>query len=336
MDERDANYEHLLRTIAALTQRVYNLEQQMGLREVSAPPTPIPTPIPTSAPPPVPIPSNEPELDQDYEAGLESQIGGRWLNRIGIVAVLIGVSYFLKYAFDNAWIGPAGRVMIGLAGGLAIVFWSEYVRRCGHEVYSYSLKAVGIGILYLSLWASAQVYMLVPNGLAFFAMTCVTAATVVMALVQNTELIAGFAAFGAFVTPIALSTGENKAVSLFAYLAVLNLGALFISRYRPWVRMLVGSYIGTIILYIAWHARFYTSPQFWTAFTALTVFFGIFLTVPIVQKLTKYNEVTLVLTMANAAFYFVAIYELFDHDGKARQSALLAMGLGIIYFAPRK
>src|SRR4029077_10688475 len=41
-----------------------------------------------------------------HESDLESRIGSHWLNRIGIAAVLIGVSYFLKFAFDNNWIGP--------------------------------------------------------------------------------------------------------------------------------------------------------------------------------------------------------------------------------------
>jgi uncharacterized membrane protein len=39
---------------------------------------------------------------------MENLIAGRWLNRIGITAVLVSVSYFLKYAFDNNWIGPGG------------------------------------------------------------------------------------------------------------------------------------------------------------------------------------------------------------------------------------
>ena len=85
---------------------------------------------------------------------LESRIGSHWLNRIGISAVLIGVSYFLKFAFDNNWIGPAGRVAIGLLAGIAIVVWSESFRRRGYRVFSYSLKAVGIGVLYLSLYAA--------------------------------------------------------------------------------------------------------------------------------------------------------------------------------------
>ena len=64
----------------------------------------------------------------DCSPDLESRIGSHWLNRIGITAVLIGVSYFLKFAFDNNWIGPAGRVAIGLLAGIAIVVWSERFR----------------------------------------------------------------------------------------------------------------------------------------------------------------------------------------------------------------
>jgi uncharacterized membrane protein len=49
---------------------------------------------------------------------LEKKIGQYWLNRVGIVAMLVGVSYFLKLAFENNWIGPAGRIAIGLLGGI--------------------------------------------------------------------------------------------------------------------------------------------------------------------------------------------------------------------------
>ena len=51
------------------------------------------------------------------DTDLEKKIGQYWLNRIGIVAMLIGVSYFLKYAFDNNWVGPGGRIAIGLLVG---------------------------------------------------------------------------------------------------------------------------------------------------------------------------------------------------------------------------
>jgi len=72
--------------------------------------------LPTVAPPPNLPP--EPSVRRiEADSDLESRIGSHWLNRIGIAALLIGISYFLKFAFDNNWIGPAGRVTIGCLGG---------------------------------------------------------------------------------------------------------------------------------------------------------------------------------------------------------------------------
>ena len=101
---------------------------------------------------------------------------------MGVVAVLIGVSYFLKLAFDNGWIGPGLRVLIGCLGGVGLCWWSERFRRPNSLAFSYSLKAVGVGVLYLSLWASFQLYHLLPGAIAFVAMMLVTAATAGMAI----------------------------------------------------------------------------------------------------------------------------------------------------------
>ena len=41
------------------------------------------------------------QTPQRSSEDLEGTIGKLWLNRIGIIAILIGVAYFLKYAFDS-------------------------------------------------------------------------------------------------------------------------------------------------------------------------------------------------------------------------------------------
>ena len=183
------------------------------------------------------------------EGDLEKKIGQYWLNRIGIAAMLIGVSYFIKYAFENNWIGPGGRIAIGLLAGIALVLWSERFRAAGHLAFSYSLKAVGIGALYLSLWGAFQVYHLIPSAAAFLAMTMVTAATIVMALSQNAEILASFAMIGGFTTPLLLSTGQDHEAVLFSYVALLDIAILAMAIVRPWRRLLWGSFAGTIILY---------------------------------------------------------------------------------------
>src|SRR5215813_841307 len=289
-----------LRTqVAALTARLYRVEQRLGLeseqpqeppkavREVPKAPYPLvppPPPVKPSQPPSSPPPtfassSAAPEKEQEE---LEGKIGKLWLNRIGIVAILIGVSYFIKYAFDNGWIGPAGRVALGLLAGIALIFWSERFRARGHAPFSYSLKAVGIGTLYLSLWGAFQVYHLVPPPAAFVAMILVTAATVTLALTQDAEILAAFALVGGFSTPVLLSTGQNHEIVLFSYVALLDLAMLVVVRMKPWRRLLVGSFTGTAILAAIplltpltrsrWHAGFSITLTFLPLVNAGCVF----------------------------------------------------------------
>lgn len=124
MEFSQQDFEVLLRQIAELTARVHRLE---GLLHVSAPQATSPQPVerigePTSPHRPTPPPIFAAPASATEHSDLEARIGSHWLNRIGIAAVLIGVSYFLKYAFENNWIGPAGRVGIGLIAGIAVGF----------------------------------------------------------------------------------------------------------------------------------------------------------------------------------------------------------------------
>ena len=280
--------EVLKAQVAALTARVYRLEQASEIasheagaeipvraaQEVASPPSAPPVqPLPgTMLVPPAKSPASGSSAPTSHSAqsaqkpgpalklpalsasargnnNIEEKIGQYWLNRVGIVAILIGVSYFLKYAFENNWIGPAGRIAIGLLAGMGLVLWSERFRDRGYAAFSYSLKAVGIGALYLSLWGGYQVYHLIPSFAAFAAMIFVTAATMILAWSQDAMVLASFALIGGFATPALLSTGENHEVVLFTYVGLLDLANLAMATLKPWRRLLWGSALGTVLLY---------------------------------------------------------------------------------------
>jgi uncharacterized membrane protein len=216
----------------------------------------------------------------------------------------------LKYAFDSDWIGPAGRIAIGLIAGIAVVLWSERFRNRGYRIFSYSLKAVGIGVLYLSLWASFQVYHLMPSGVVFVCMLVVTASTCAMALSQNAEILAAFAITGGFSTPLLLSTGVNREIALFSYLALLDLGILALVIFKPWRRLLLLGFIGTLLLYVGWYAEFYNRSQLQTTLIFATIFFAIFAVAPLLmlREERAAGVMPLVLAFVNAATYFLQSY----------------------------
>jgi uncharacterized membrane protein len=269
------------------------------------------------------------------QGDLEARIGSHWLNRIGIAALLIGISYFLKFAFDNNWIGPAGRVTIGLLAGIAVIVWSERFRAKGYKAFSYSLKAVGIGALYLSLWAAFQIYSLIPSGVAFVMMLAVTAATAFMAWTQDAPLLAAFALTGGFTTPVLLSTGQNREVALFAYVTLLDLGALFLVIFKPWRRLLVMSYVGTLVLYVGWYSSFYTRGQLSPTLSFSTLFFAIFAVAPLVTlqpegEAPLFASIPAILAFVNAVVYFLQAYAMFEEVDKT-DMAWFALALAAVY-----
>src|SRR5271156_1138941 len=182
-------------------------------------------------------------------ASLETRIGAQLLNRVGILAVLIGVAWFLKLAFDRNWIGPPIRILVGLACAAGLVAWSERFRRRGFAAFSYSLKALGTGIAYLSLWAAFSVFHLASAGLIFSAMTAVTVANAVLAWRQDSELLALYALAGGLATPALLSQGYGSEIFLFSYLALLNAGTLLLLLLHPWKRLTLGALLGTAAYY---------------------------------------------------------------------------------------
>ena len=345
MQISELEFEQLLQQIRELTARVLRLEQSLGVQastlssrqrsefNVEPPPAPrAPATPPPPQPPPRQVQSPLLHLSQRSSSGdLESRIGSHWLNRVGIAAVLIGVSFFLDYAFENNWIGPSARVVIGLFAGIAVVLWSERFRKRGYDIFSYSLKAVGIGVLYLSLWASFQVYHLLPSNLVFGAMIVVTASTCALAIAQDAEVLAIFAIAGGFATPALLSTGENHEIVLFSYLALLDLAFLALTMMKPWRRISVLGFIGTVIYYVGWYNTFYDRTQLVPTLIFASLFFAIFAAAPfLILRQNASRTIPLSVAFANGVTYFLQGYVMLNSISST-ETAWFALLLATVY-----
>ena len=292
------------------------------------------------APPSFGYPPQSPESAEELSRSLESRIGSQWFNRVGILAVMIAAAWFMKIAFDNHWIGPLGRVRIGLGSGTGIIAWSERFQRKGYAAFAYSLKAVGSGILYLSLWAAFSVFHLMPASAAFAAMIVVTAFNGFMAWVQDAELLALYAIAGGLSTPLLLSTGENHEVTLFSYLLLLNIAVLVLAALRPWSRLLFAAFVGTALFFVSWWFGFYSNSEFgWTAFF-LACFFLMFAFAPRLVHTTETDVAPasgwdalagVVLPVANAGLGFLGFYELFEGRGADWAGPWLAVAFAAFY-----
>ncbi len=281
------------------------------------PPQPAPEAVrPPSAPAPreVPVPPLQPWPNlppQPSHADLEALIGGRWFNRIGIIALLFAVSYFLKLAFDNNWIGPAGRVTIGILLGALMLPWSQWLLSRGYTYFAEGIAGLGEATLFVSVWAGCQYYTLFSRGAGFAALVFVTIIMAALALWRNSSRIAFLSLLGGLLTPALVSSGKNEQLVLFSYLLCLGAAALFIIWRRNWQLLLPLAFVGTQLYFWQWYDAFYTRSGFLeSTLIFATLFFLLFAILPIARALQRLElrAMDLFLAFSNALAYGVSLY----------------------------
>lgn len=321
--------------------RMYAIEQRLGLSAPSPRPSPAPTPTPQQpaqpqapqlqfTPPPIPAPRpNTPDVN------LEEQIGGRWFNRIGVTAIVLAVGFFLKYAFDNEWIGPGLRVIMGLAGGVAMLLAGERFQRRGFRSYAQGISGGGSAILYLSIFAAYDFYQLIDSSLAFACMALVTATTVVLALRQDALALAVLGVLGGFMTPVLLGGGRDEPTPLFGYLILLDAGVIALAYFKNWASLSRLAFAATALLTAMWIDDRYEPVWFTRTFLYTSILFLLFVAATAAGNILRRRRATpfdLIFVASNAVFYYVLGYGLIEGRSAARLG-LFTLLVALLYFA---
>lgn len=336
--EVSARQDRLERQVAELSARFEALERQLSSTPTGVLPPPPPRPAPEPAPGSA-LKADAQPSPRPAKASLENRLGSQVFNRIGIFALLIGATWFLKLAVDNRWIGAGGRILIGLLAGAALVLWSERFRLKGFAAFSYSLKAIGSGILYLALWASFQLYHLLPAAVALGAMLLVTVWNAYMAWSQNAELLAAYALAGGLATPLLLSTGGNHELFLFTYLLGIDLACVALSRLKSWPRLLAAALPATAAYFVGWYSSFYAPPELGLTSLFVILFFATFAAAVFdggrgdmpSSRVSGLIVSRILIPIANAAFVSLALYSVLQDSGHHDLLPWLMVTLSAVY-----
>ncbi len=279
--------------VLVLRRRVKRLEGKLAIlerrgapaEEPQVAPIPVPAPAPESAPPvpahaaaPPPVetpagaeplpaappcaaaPPAEPARASSW-AEFESRLGTRWLSWIGALISLVAIALLLKFLYDQGLIGPAGRVAIGLAASLGILCLGELGLRRASGLLSQAVSAAGGGGLFLTTFLSFKFYGF-GGRLATFALLVYFAAFLLaLAVTRRGAVLAALGLVCAYATPYLLSTGQDEAEALFAYLAIFGLASAALRVACPWrwPSLLCAAF--TAVYYAGWYAKFYAPER---------------------------------------------------------------------------
>jgi uncharacterized membrane protein len=201
-------------------------------------------PQPVVAPAASPIRELAPERPTREPVDLSRLAGPAGLAVAGGVVTLLGIGFVFALAASRGWIGPAVRCSIG--GGVSIVLVGLALlirRRYGHVVAGLAAAGVGIGGLYITVYAASRGYHLLWTGTALGAVVAVAFLAAALALAWSSELLA---VLGLVAVVIAPPVVEGKLTALgLAASAIATAAALAIGRERNW-RILGGSSYGLL------------------------------------------------------------------------------------------
>lgn len=250
---------------------------------------------------PQPVPGPKPKRN------LEAFVGGNLIAKLGIVILVLGLGYLVKYAIDNALLGPAMRVSMGFFSGVVLVGLAYWLKE-KYRNYSGILLSGGLAILYFSAYSAYDFYELIPVGLAFGLMLIFTLFGVLMAYMYDVQAIGIFGLVGAYAVPPLLSDGTGEIQTMFAYMVVINLGVLSLAFRKDWRVMNFVAFVATWLIYAAWFAESYEAGKhFWVALGFGAVFFLLFYAVHLAYKVwknTHFSVWDVVLLLSNAFLFF--------------------------------
>lgn len=235
--------------------------------ESPAPTPPPPRPEPRPAPPAAP-PAPKPPFDW------EKLIGVKFFSWIAGIALVVAAIFFLKYSVESGWLSPPVRLALGLLTGIGLLVGCELRAARHYRVTANALDAAGIAILFASFFAAHSLWGLIGAGVTFALLALVTAVAVLLSVRRDSLFIALLGLLGGFSTPALLSTGEDRPIALFSYLALLNLGLAWVALRKRWPVLLLVALTLTTLYQWGWVVRFLDAPR-------LGLGLGIFLLFPV-------------------------------------------------------
>lgn len=203
--------------------------------------------------PAVPAAPAIPSWDSRFIAWLKED----WILKLGALLLLIGFGWLASYAFLHNWIGPMGRIALGIIAGvlfLILGWWriKDFLHQGG------VFLVVGSTTILLTIFAAREIYNFFTPFTALTVMFLSTAFVAAASVKYNNRPLALVSLALAGLAPLFTNSPTPNYPGLFLYLFVVILGAV-------WIVVLTGRRELTAAALIL--AVFYSLPH-WFSFTS--------------------------------------------------------------------
>jgi uncharacterized membrane protein len=186
---------------------------------------------------------------------LEQFVGAKLFAWLGGLALFFAAALGLKYSFDHNLLPPWVRAVAGAVLGIGLLVGGTVMNRRRYPQTATTLWATGIVILYAVTFACRSLYAfpMFTTPVTFAVMVLITALAFGLAVSFETQIVAVLGMLGGFLTPVLVSSGQDQALALFSYIAVLDVGLIAVAWRRRWDHLTLLAAVGTVVMQLGWY-----------------------------------------------------------------------------------
>ncbi|MEN0056039.1 MAG: DUF2339 domain-containing protein [Mucilaginibacter sp.] len=262
---------------------------------------------------------------------LEKFIGENLINKIGIAILVLAIGFFVKYAIDNNWVGPVGRVGIGVVCGAILIGIAHYLRN-SYKAFSSVMAGGGLAVFYFTITLAFHQFQLFSQITAFIILIGITVFAVVLSLLYDKQELAVIALVGGFASPFMVSSGNANYSGLFIYLLILNIGLLIIAYFKAWRVLNIISFGFTVIVFASVLYTL-TPATYHIGFVYASIFYVLYFIINVahnVRENKKFIASDFTILLSNTALYFAAGLYLLTVMKQEQFRGLFCISLGVV------
>lgn len=296
--------------------------------EAAAPPVGATPAIPTRAPAqsilaaPLPEPVKAPEEPARSAPGFTQTtsalehlaarlrdwfLGGNTIVRVGLLVLFAGLVLLARLVAAAGLFPIEARLAtVGLVG--AALLGIGLAKRIARPDFALHLQGGGVAVMFLTVFAAARIFAVLPAPAAFGFMIVIAALGALLAVKQNSLVMALASFLGGYSVPVLLGGAAETPLGLFSYITVLNLAVLGIAGKKSWRSLNLLGFFATFAIAALWGAGSYEDRHFLICEIFLAISVAIYLATAVLYahntpgKLGNFADSTLLFGTAITGF----------------------------------
>ncbi|MEK6917013.1 MAG: DUF5362 family protein, partial [Nanoarchaeota archaeon] len=248
------------------------------------------------------------------KASFEEDIGMKWFARIGILALVIGVGFFIKYAIDMNWINHLTRIIIGIVFGIGLIIFGEAVSKKEKYLnWGKTLVGGGFAITYFVIFAAYnfQEYhkaIGISQTLDIILLSLVVIFAILFSLKDNSQIIAAESFFLGYITSL---LSNDFGLMTIIYGLILTLGLVTVVSFKKWSVIGLGGVVTSYIMYLLWYTN---NPNsfIYSSFILISYFIAFTIQSFFLIKKKEILGQNIAIILVNSILFFIMYYQQID------------------------